>query len=91
MDQITAYLLALLETAEKELGLFKLAIARTFMGLGWFAVGVTLLGAGFLLLSWTCFTALASVIGSVGAGLVVSLIILIGGGAFLWIGQKNLK
>ena len=91
MEQLTAFFLSLLELMEKELALFKLMTARTFKGLGWFAMGVFLLGTGFLLLAWTCFTAVSSLLGPAGAGLLTSVLILAGGGTFLWIGKKNLK
>jgi len=91
MEQITAFFLSLLDILEKELALFKLTSARAFKGLGWFAMGVFLLGIGLLFLAWTCFTAVSALLGPVGAGLLTSVLILAGGGTFLWIGKKNLK
>ena len=91
MEQFTAYFLSLLEVLEKEIALFKQSTARAFGGLCFLAVGVFLLGAGFLLLAWTCFTALSLAIGAVWAGLAVTVLLVLGGGLFLWISKKNLK
>ena len=91
MEQLTAYFLTLLEVLEKEAALFKKSTGKAFGGLCFLAMGVFLLGVGFLVFAWTCFTALAFVIGAVWAGLVVSALILVGGGFFLWISKTNLR
>ena len=91
MEQITAYVLSLLEIAEKELKLFKLMASRTLLSMGWFAMGVFLLGVGLIFLAWTCFTAVSALVGPVWAGLAASVLLLLGGGVFLWLGKKNLK
>jgi len=91
MEQITAYFLSLLEIIEKELKLFRLLAAKTFVGLCLFAMGVFLIGAGFILLAWSCFTAISMLIGPALAGLSTSALILLGGGAMLWIARNNLK
>lgn len=91
MAEITAYFLNLLEILEKEWQLLRLTAAKTVKGLGWFGIGILLLTIGLLLLAWTCFTALAQIIGPVGAGLATSLLILAVGGIFLWMGSKSLK
>lgn len=91
MEQITAYLLNALEIIEKELALLKRLAAKTFIGLGWFATGVFVLAIGFLLLVWTCFTAVSILFGPVAAGLLASALLLLGGGIFLWLSRKSLK
>ena len=91
MEPITAYFLNLLEVVEKELALFKAAAAKTVFGLGAFIAGLFLLGVGFLLFVWTCFTALSLLFGPVWAGLAASVLILLVGGIFLWISKKNLN
>ena len=91
MEQITAYLLNILELLEKELQLFKRLSIKTFRGMGWFAMGVLLSGVGLMVLAWTCFHAIISLLGPVVAGLVASILILSGGGVFLWISKQNLK
>ena len=91
MEQITAYILSILEIAEKELKLFKIMAAKTVLSMGWFGMGVFLLGAGLIFLAWTCFTAISLLIGPAWAGLAASVLLLLGGGLFLWIGKKNLK
>ena len=91
MEEITAYFLSLLEIIEKEGKLLKLIAVRTGKGLSWFAVGVLLLGIGILLLAWSLFTAVSLMIGSVAARLAASVLILAGGGIFLWLGKTNFK
>ena len=91
MEQITAYFLTILEIIEKEIRLFKLTAAKTLISLSCFAVAIFLVGAGILLLAWTCFTAISTLIGPVTAGLVSALLILAGGGIMLWIGKRNLR
>ena len=91
MDQLTAYLLNLLEVVEKELQLFRLIAGKTFMGISLFAAGALLLGVGLLLLGWTLFTALCILAGPVWAGLASAAFILAGGGVLLWSGAKALK
>ena len=91
MEQITAYLLNILELLEKELQLFKRLSIKTFQGLGLFGMGVFLTGIGLLVLAWTCFQAIIALLGPVAAGLGASILILGGGGAFLWSGKRNLK
>ena len=91
MEQLTEYLLALLDVLEKEAKLLKKTAAKAFMGLCFLAMGVFLLGMGFLLFAWTCFTAVSMALGAVGAGLLVSVLILLGGGIVLWLSKKYLK
>jgi hypothetical protein len=91
MEQITAYILNLLEIIEKELKLLKHMTAKTLFSIGWFGMGVFLLGVGLIFLAWTCFTAVAMLVGPAWAGLAASVLLLLGGGVFLWIGKKNLK
>ena len=90
MEQITAYILSLLEVIEKELTLLKLLTVRTFKGLSCIAVSLFLFGAGFLLLTWTCFQAISALLGVVAAGFIASLMLIGGGGLFLWISKRNL-
>ena len=91
MEQLTAYFLSLLEVLETEATLFKRSAARAFGAMCFLAMGVTLLGVGFLLLAWTCFTVVSHAVGAIWAGLSASALILCGGGVFLWISKKNLK
>ena len=91
MEQITAYILSLLEIIENELKLLKHMTAKTFLSLGLFGMGVFLLGVGLMALAWTCFTAVAMLIGPAWAGLSAAVLLFIGGGVFLWTGKKNLK
>lgn len=91
MEQITAYILSLLEIAEKELKLLKHISVKTVFGIGWLSMGVLLLGISLIVLAWTCFTALSLLIGPAWAGLAAASLLLLGGGLFLWIGKKNLK
>ncbi|MCL1849691.1 MAG: hypothetical protein FWF83_08530 [Clostridiales bacterium] len=91
MEQLTAYVLSMIELIEKELQLFKILSVKTFKGLGLFAVGVFLAGAGILMLAWTCFHAVIALVGPVTAGLATSVLILTGGGALLWMSKKCLK
>lgn len=91
MEEITRYILNMLEIMEAELKLIRIGMAKTAKGISWFGMGVFLLGMGLILLAWTIFTGLTLLIGKVGAGLVTSVLILLLGGAFLWKGSKTLK
>ena len=91
MEPITAYILNLLEIIEKELKLLRIAATKTLASLGCIVIGLFLMWAGLLLLAWTFFTALSSLLGPVLAGLSTSVLILLGGGVFLWISRKNLR
>ena len=91
MEEITAYILNLLAIIEKELRLLRIMMGRTVLSLFAIGVGVLLVGVAIGILAWTCFTALASVYGPVVAGLVAMALTLLGGGALLWIGTKNLR
>jgi len=91
MEQITAYFLSLLEIIEKECKLFQLMAAKTFLSLCLYAMGVFLLGVGVLGLAWAFYSEIAALRGPVLAALSASALILLGGGAFLWIAKKKLK
>jgi len=91
MDDLTAYFLSLLEVIEKEAKLFRLMAAKTIMGISMFVAGTTLVVIGILVFAYTCFTILTILIGKVGAGLLTSGLILLGGGVFLWKGTKSFK
>ncbi|HCP15664.1 MAG TPA: hypothetical protein DIT32_07945 [Peptococcaceae bacterium] len=91
MEEITKYILNMLEIMETELKLIRLGMAKTAKGISWFGMGVFLLGMGLILLAWTAFTGLSMLIGKVGAGFATSLLILLLGGVFLWQGSKTLK
>jgi len=89
MEQLTAYFLSLLDVIEKELGLFGKSVSRAVLGLCLIATGAFLIGAGLLMLAWTCFTAVRGLIGPVWAGLLTAMLIFAGGGVCLWTGKKN--
>jgi hypothetical protein len=91
MEQLTEYILAILEVAEKELKLLKALTTRTAKGLGLFFMSIFLLGIGLLVAVWTCFAALSAAFGDIIAGVAASALILVGGVVFLWMSQKNLK
>ena len=91
MEQITAYFLCALEIMEKELALCRLNVAKTWKGLVWFLAGVCLLGAGILFLARVLYAEISLLIGPLVAGLITAVLILTGGGIFLWLGKKNLK
>jgi len=91
MERITAYFLSFLEVMEKELALLKRLAAGTVLGLCLISVGVSLLGIGFVVLVWTCYMAMSALIGPIGAGLISSMMILFGGGVFLWASKRSLK
>jgi uncharacterized membrane protein YqjE len=91
MEQLTEYILGFLEVAEKELKLFKALTTRTLKGLGWFFMGVSLLGIGLLVVAWTCYRAISDTVGAVPAGAASAVLILVGGGVFLWMSKKSLK
>lgn len=91
MEELTKYILNLLEIMEIELKLLRLNLTKIFKGLSWFSMGVFLLGIGVIFLGWTIFQGLTLLIGTVGAGLLTSLFILVLGGVFLWQGKKSLR
>ena len=91
MEDVTKYILALLETMELELNLFRLKIGRLTGGIVLFLVGSLLLLAGILVMAWALFHFAVLLIGEVGAGFITGCLILLCGGVFLWIARKNLK
>jgi hypothetical protein len=91
MEDITKYVLALLETLELELALAKTKLAHLGQGIVAFLIGCLFLFTGVLVLTWAIYMVMEHLIGALSASLLSAMILLLCGGGFLWAAFKNLK
>jgi hypothetical protein len=91
MEDITKYILALLETLELELSLARAKLGQLGQGLIAFLIGCLFLFTGILVLTWAIYMVMEHVFGAFAASLLASVILLLCGGGFLWAAFRRLK
>jgi hypothetical protein len=91
MEEITKYVLALLETVELELGLAKAGIGQLGRGLIVFLIGFLFLFVGILALTWAVYVVLSRMFGAAPAALLAAVILLLCGGGLVWAARRILK
>jgi hypothetical protein len=91
MEEITKYILTLLETIELELDLLRVKTGQLGRGIVAFLIGCLFLFVGVLVLTGAVYLVLSQMIGRLGAALLAAGILLLCGGGFLWTARKTLK
>jgi hypothetical protein len=91
MEDITKYILALLETLELELDLARAKLAQLGRGIIAFLIGCLFLFTGVLVLTWAIYMVMEHLMGALTASLTAAAILLLCGGGFLWAAFRNLK
>jgi hypothetical protein len=91
MEEITKYILTLLETIELEFSLAKVKIGQLGRGIVAFLIGCLFLFVGILVLTGAIYIVLSQMIGSLKAALLAAAVLLLCGGGFLWTAHRTLK